>query len=249
VLTSNVDFKVIQFPCGEPHVTVTDTPIRNPINITFDFESSGEILVLLLLVDAVKRLGYSLGELTMPYVPFGRQDRVANAGEAFSIGVFCDLINSLGFHIVRITDPHSDVTTALLKNVRVETQAQIFAPMLKDRSDFYLISPDAGAMKKMYSLGSVVKSLGIVQCSKIRDTVTGEITGTQVHIPDLEGKDCFIVDDICDGGRTFTEIAKKLKELHAGKIHLMVSHGFFTKGLEVFNGLIDHIYTRKGQIK
>ena len=62
----------------------------------------------------------------------------------------------------------------------------------------------------------------------------------------------YIVDDICDGGRTFIEIAKYLKEadsIDSSRIHLMVTHGFFTKGLGVFDGLIDHIYTRKGKIK
>ena len=45
----------------------------------------------------------------------------------------------------------------------------------------------------------------------------------------------------------FHDLISSVKE--AGKIVLMVTHGFFTKGLKVFDGLIDEIYTRKGKIE
>jgi ribose-phosphate pyrophosphokinase len=48
-----------------------------------------------------------------------------------------------------------------------------------------------------------------------------------------------MVDDICDGGRTFIELAKELRGMGAEKVHLYVTHGFFTKGLSVFDGIID----------
>jgi ribose-phosphate pyrophosphokinase len=52
-----------------------------------------------------------------------------------------------------------------------------------------------------------------------------------------------IVDDICDGGRTFIELAKVLRPLTNGSIFLYVTHGIFSQGLDVFKGVIDHIYT------
>jgi ribose-phosphate pyrophosphokinase len=249
MISSNVEFKTLKFPCGEPHLTVKEVPLRQLVDVTFDYDGPHEILELLLLCDAVKRLGYTLRNLEMPYVPFCRQDRVANEGECFSLTVFCKLINDLEFHTVKITDPHSDVTAALLNNVRVIPQHEVFRDMFEERENIWLISPDAGAVKKIYNLAAVVKNLGVIECSKHRNTETGEISGTKVHAENLRGLDCFIVDDICDGGGTFIAAAKALKLANAGKIHLMVSHGFFTKGLGVFDGLIDHIYTRKGQVK
>lgn len=82
---------------------------------------------------------------------------------------------------------------------------------------------------------------------KKRNVKTGEITETTVHIDDLNGKDCYIVDDICDGGRTFIEIAKVLRRKNSGKIILMVSHGFFTKGKSVILKHIDSIFTQSGR--
>ncbi len=40
------------------------------------------------------------------------------------------------------------------------------------------------------------------------------------------------MDDICDGGRTFTGIAEELKQKGAGNLILIVSHGIFSHGFE-----------------
>lgn len=235
--------ETFKFPVGELHVRVKAH--QDIASINFSFERSEEVLELLLLCDALKREGVFLKKLYIPYVPFGRQDRVAVGGECFSLSVLCNLINSIGFQLVQVTDPHSDVQTALLDNCEVIEQWEVF----KDVSmSGYLVCPDGGALKKIYKLAKV-KHLPVVECSKKRDVETGEITGVIVHAEDLDGKDCYIVDDICDGGRTFTEIAKVLRSKNCGKIALCVTHGFFTKGLEVFDGLIDEIYTLKGKVK
>ena len=49
---------------------------------------------------------------------------------------------------------------------------------------------------------------------------------------------------ICDGGRTFVELGKKLKELGATKVNLHVTHGIFSKGKDVFEGTVDEVYAK-----
>jgi ribose-phosphate pyrophosphokinase len=257
ITSEDFTYTKFNFPGGEMHIKVDISSVKAPaVSLTWNFERNDELVELLLLVDALWRLNLPVLNLVIPYVPFGRQDRVAVLGECFSLKVFADVINSLNIPNVIITDPHSDVTTALLRNVRVITQAEVFAPMLQQKmlpSDgvptYWLISPDAGAQKKIYSLAAQTHPFGVVECTKKRDVATGSISGVIAHVDDLLGKDCYIVDDICDGGKTFTEIAKVLKTRNPGKIILCVTHGLFTKGLGVFDGLIDEIYTSKGRVK
>jgi ribose-phosphate pyrophosphokinase len=64
-----------------------------------------------------------------------------------------------------------------------------------------------------------------------------------IPVEELAKKDFLIVDDICDGGRTFIELAKVLRPWTTGKIYLYVTHGIFSNGLDVFNSLIDGVYT------
>lgn len=242
-------FKSFKFPCGEINVKVTN-PDQNTISIRYIFDGSDSIIELMLIVDAIKQNNMSLGHLIMDYVPFSRQDRVMNQGESLSLKVFCDLINSMEFKTVYIQDAHSCVTTALLNNCREFHQHEMFEAHLTEIEDFYLISPDGGALKKIYELAKLIHPIAVIECTKERDVKTGDIKRTIVHHHrGLEGKDCVIVDDICDGGRTFIEIAKVLKSKDCGEITLCVTHGFFTKGIEVFDGLIDRIITNKGVVK
>lgn len=250
MITCSVDHNRFIFPVGEMHVQLAKGT-HTLFDVIWEFEDNDELIELLLICDAAKRRGDILMTLTMPYVPFARQDRVNIEGEPLSIAVFADLINRLGFQIVIITDPHSDVTPALLTNCKVIEQHTIFAPLLKNKEEFYLVSPDAGALKKIYKLAKLTQAYSVIECSKQRDVRTGEVTCVVIHDDDndLYNAPCVIVDDICDGGKTFVTIATELKAFNSGPITLMVTHGFFTKGLGIFDGLIDYIYTRKGQVK
>lgn len=245
--------KVMHFPAGELHVTLEGIDSGDVLNMSWFYENNEELLTLLFVADAARRLGGIIGNIFIPYFPFGRQDRVANEGEAFSLAIIANLINSIGAESITVTDPHSDVTPALINNIKIISQAVIAGSIIKERkfSDFNLIAVDGGALKKIrYVAKAVVDTgqlAGIVTCEKERDTATGAITGTVVHADDLAGRTCIMVDDICDGGATFVEVAKVLKAKNAGQIILIVSHGFFTKGLEVFDGLVDEIYTRNGR--
>jgi ribose-phosphate pyrophosphokinase len=243
------DVMKFNFPTGEMQVTVKLKEKIEIADMIFEFKKNEDIIELLLTCDALKRQRVSLDTLYMAYVPFSRQDRAANIGESLSLKVFCDLINGLGFQKVVICDPHSDVTPALLNNCVVKPQWLGFNSIFEDKKDFYLISPDGGALKKIYKLAAKVDCKEVLEFGKARDTKTGEITATTFPHRDLAGADCYIIDDICDGGKTFTEIAKILKTQGVGKIILCVTHGFFTKGLGVFDGLIDEIHTMKGQVK
>lgn len=246
-------FDVMKFPVGETHVKLHSYFSGVEVGVVFDFEKTDEIITLMLLVNALKHAGLKFKNLYLSYVPFGRQDRVAVHGECFSLEVFADIINGLGAERVFVTDPHSDVTTALIKNCVINSQEAVFERILGQlQGNFYLISPDGGALKKIYKTASLpsltTKCLGVVECSKIRDVRSGAILKTVVHTETLDGFDCVVLDDICDGGRTFIEIAKALKKKKAGKIILCVTHGFFTKGLDVFEGLFDEIYTKNGVV-
>lgn len=247
ITLSNGTYKKFYYPCGEMQVRFESYDPDRPVGITFKFDCNEEILELLFLVDALKREKVDIRWIQIPYMPYSRQDRVCTRGDSFSLKVLVDLLNNLQIPIYTC-DPHSDVMYALFNDLHVITQDDIFFPQMQMEEPFWLISPDGGALKKVYKLAERVKPKDVIVCNKIRNATTGEITGVQVAADNLLGLDCYIVDDICDGGRTFIEIARVLKTKNCGKIILMVTHGFFTKGLKVFDGLIDEIYTREGKV-
>lgn len=252
---TNFEYEKFNFPTGEPHIVLPIDSMGQAIDIGWEYERTDEILDLMLIHEILEHHNIYIRYLTIPYLPFSRADRRNIPNECFSLRVIANIINFFNAEKVFLIDVHSDVSIALIKNsenLAINFGNSGYLPKDLFEKSFYLISPDAGALKKVNKFAHYLKEqqiLGVVECSKKRNIATGEITGTQVNHDDFNGNTCVIVDDICDGGRTFIEIAKVLKKKNSGKIILLVTHGFFTKGLEVFDGLIDEIYTRKGKIK
>lgn len=228
---------------------------KNPVtnfSITAHIRN-GDIMPLALIVDALRRIGCGPIDLHLPYLPYARQDRVMNRGESLALKVFCDFINNLGFQSVTVDDCHSDVGVALLNNVVHRKQHTILMEEVFDEYSCQngndidaVVAPDAGAMKKTAEFVKVLngyRPTEMIRADKVRDVTTGEITGTEVY-GDVEGKTLLIVDDICDGGRTFIELAKVLRAKGAKKIVLMVTHGIFSKGKDVLLEHIDEVYAK-----
>ncbi len=70
-------------------------------------------------------------------------------------------------------------------------------------------------------------------CIKKRNQLTGVIESIIIPDVDFKGKRILIVDDICDGGATFVEIARQLTAAEAAFIGLRVTHGIFSKGVDI----------------
>jgi ribose-phosphate pyrophosphokinase len=252
ILVNDVMVEEHVFNGGEVHLTLPidiTTTAASTIVVVAHLRDSEDIMRLLLTVDAVKRAAPSARiNLFIPYFPYARQDRVCNEGEAFGAKVMADLINSLNCDNVLICDPHSDVTPALINNCIPVSQHDIVAEADIVKDGAVLCSPDAGAEKKILNLSQELGGRDIIYGAKIRDTKTGEITETRIS-GDCQGKDVLIVDDICDGGRTFIELAKVLKKAGAKSIELYVTHGIFSQGTDVLLEEIDKIYCNYPFIK
>lgn len=238
----DISYQLVKFSGGELQPKILD-PIGGgaTVYIQAQITSSDGIMHLVLLVDAIRRMAEGIKVyLTCPYLPYARQDRVCAYGESLAIKVMCDIINRLSFSSVVVWDVHSDVSLALLDNVFNVPQKHFVKKI--DERNVILVAPDAGAIKKALDIAKSL-SLPMVRADKVRSVEDGSITGTVVYSEHVGDKDFLIVDDICDGGRTFIELAKALRPLTSGKIYLYVTHGIFSKGLHVFDGLIDRIYT------
>ena len=227
----SIAFKAFDFNGGEPHLQIQeDLEDGTQVMITLRPQNFRDMGILLLAVDALKRMGIHHLELLLPYFPGARQDRVMVSGEPLSVKVYAELINSQGFQKVMIYDPHSEVTSALLNQVVVISNHEFVKKCIGDQKDYLLISPDGGALKKIYKVSQFLGGVPVIACSKIRDVKNGRLTGFTVYTDDLRNKPCYIVDDICDGGGTFLGLAEKLKEKNAGPIYLIISHGIFSRG-------------------
>lgn len=249
-----VDYKSFVFSGGEVSVKLADPFMiagSTYVNLFAPIKNSNDLMELLMVTDAIRIIKPEiLISVTIPYLPYARQDRVMVDGESLSIKVFANIINSQNYINVYVWDAHSEVGVALIDRC-VNTPQYVMFSILGYRVDptnTVLVSPDAGAEKKIYGFAKATGVNDILFASKIRDVSTGRIIKTVVNVDFSAGyegpwdkRDYLIVDDICDGGATFIALAERLKEITTGKIKLLVTHGIFSKGIEVFDGIIDEV--------
>lgn len=202
------------------------------VYITWLYESDQELFSLLCISKNIKEhFPWLQQALVMPYIPNARFDRVKEPGECFTLKYFAEIINSLGFVRVIVTDPHSDVSTALIDHVEVIRGAsyitQTCCKVLKAESSRNLVIyfPDSGSLKRYSEF--VSDDYPIVYGIKNRDWKTGEILGIEIH-GDTDKLDentaILMIDDICSKGGTFYYGSKELNKYGCKDMYLYVSH-------------------------
>jgi ribose-phosphate pyrophosphokinase len=241
----------LRFAGGERHVQLylAGTAANSSYTVRARIHSSDDVFDLLLTCDALRNASNcTVLNLEIPYLPYARQDRVCAPGQAFSLDVFAKLLTAqVCANRLVVWDCHSDVGIALTgaQNVAANKIAETCRALkrLFAAPQIALVCPDKGARARTEAMANAMGVQDVVYCEKVRDPSTGRIRESKVLAEDLSGLTAVITDDICDGGRTFIEVARRLRELGATRVVLFVTHGLFSQGIGVFDGIIDHIYT------
>lgn len=251
---SDIQFKISKFPDGQQQVKVyvseDDIDEGESVQIRARLNNFMDLEIIICAVKSLQNCGIKTIHLYVPYFLGSRSDRLFEDGSNnYLKQVICPAINNLNLDSVMVLDPHSDVLEACLNNyIKVDNEKLVGWALYDlhlskiERSDICFISPDAGASKKIYKLAEHLQFKGeIFTCSKDRE-VTGALTKCVVPVlPD--NKSFIIIDDICDGGRTFINIAKEIKKQYGlAKIYLIVTHGIFSAGYEELSNYFEGIY-------
>lgn len=262
-----VPVQCMQFAGGERHVQVDAEILKTltgDVHIQAKISNSQDLMDYLLIENVLLNQGLSI-DLEIPYFPYARQDRICAMGQAFSLEIMTKLLNLNAEQFpqqrrsITVWDAHSVVTEKLLREnthfINIENvqssdiilQSNELTEILKTENSM-LICPDEGAKNRTQHVADVINGLRngeieIIYCDKKRNPETGKIMNSHVNASDLTGKVAVITDDICDGGATFKGIAEELKKLNCEHVVLYVTHGIFSKGFQVFEGLVDQIFT------
>lgn len=249
---SDIAFKVNQFPDGQQSLDIIDVDKINgsTVKIYTRIRSFRDLELIICANRILRNNGVRAVVLYVPFFLGARSDRKFKQGGVNYIKeVIAPIINSQNFDIVLTLDPHSDVLEACLNNFEKISNSIIVKSALDDinKEDVILISPDGGALKKIYDIAEEFDIPNVITASKHRDIKTGKITSTEVPLSEAryyKDSKFVIVDDICDGGRTFVELAKAIKvKVPDAKIYLVVTHGLFTSGFSELNEQFEKIYT------
>jgi ribose-phosphate pyrophosphokinase len=252
-LESTIQYKVSKFPDGQQTVDITSTYITsNQVQLRSRMNDFKDLELIICATQSLKNLGVTDIELYVPYFMGGRSDRLfQNGGVNYLKQVIGPIINSQGYSKVYVMDPHSDVLEAIINNFAKYDNFKLVKFALERidnkndaRERIVLVSPDAGAYKKIFDVAKEFGIQNIITANKVRDLKTGNIIRTEILTFGNKDLKYVIVDDICDGGRTFVELAKVIKDNRpTAKVYLVVTHGIFSAGFNKLNEVIDGIFT------
>ena len=107
-----------------------------------------------------------------------------------------------------------------------------------------VVAPDKGARNRLSNMGVKVKI--VIDKSRHSGLVTSFIESDELARSVSNTEDYYgtfmILDDICDGGRTFTNVAELLKNKYPkAKVELYVAHAILPFGVESLKGKINKI--------
>jgi ribose-phosphate pyrophosphokinase len=257
VRDSDIEYTISKFPDGQQSIEISIGRLIDDTNLDVEIvspmQSFKDVELIILANQAIREAKSNCNiELYVPYFLGARSDRKFLPGTSnYLKTVICPIINSQKFDKVKVLDPHSDVLEACLDNfVKISNGrfiASVFEAEYED-DNVVLVSPDAGALKKVFKIQKEYGVQHLIIGHKNRDPFTGEITHTSISGStgdESKPQTHIIFDDICDGGRTFIELAKVLRRntAHHDRIVLAVTHGLFTKGVDVVLEHVDAIYT------
>jgi ribose-phosphate pyrophosphokinase len=255
-------YEISRFPDGQQSLRIIPNGYEyhfsktqsQPVTIKSRLNSFQDLELIICANQALKEIGVKTVKLFIPYCIGGRSDRKFQKGGINYIKtVIAPIINLQNFDKVTVMDPHSDVLEACINNFDKLNNFKLIKTALTDidnkdgvQNRICLVSPDAGAYKKVFDVATNFKINEVITASKVRDVSTGKILRTEV--PSIEKYNdemkYVIVDDICDGGRTFIELAKAIKEQKPNaQIYLVVTHGIFSAGYAQLGEYFEQIYT------
>jgi ribose-phosphate pyrophosphokinase len=249
-INSQVVSKSFTFPDGQPHIDVGAIDIYDePVQVKAQVRSPQELFEVAMVTEILhsKQTRFSL---RIVYLMGARMDRRLSPGEPYTLKAVADIINSFEAESASVFCPHSQATSDLIHRYDPYFFQTVESDFYYSACEFFmgsigndpmsLVLPDAGSEKRFDKMPFVKKWFPKVVLAKHREERTGEILGIKI----LEGTVkpiCLIVDDLCDGGRTFIEASKALRKEGAEKVYLAIPHGVFSKGLPLEG--IDGIYT------
>ncbi len=249
---SEIEYKVSKFPDGQQTLDIVNATtaglLDKVVMIKSRLNNFKDLELIICANQALQNLAVSRIHLYVPYFTGSRSDRrFVDGGINYLKQVICPIINSQNFASVTVLDPHSDVLEACLKNFNKVDNIKLVdyaLETLNGRSaETLIVSPDAGALKKIYDVAKQFNITNVVTASKVRNIQTGEIVSTELpgmFLSDIEH--ILIIDDICDGGRTFIELAKEIRKQTNIPIYLIVTHGIFSGGFEKLSDSLDGIF-------
>lgn len=192
----NGELKVIEDNIDASHVLVLFPQVRN-INLRLM-----EFFLMLKLCQECKII-----DTFIPYIPYSRQDN------SISFQLILDIIKFLKVRYIIALDLHKPAFNNSIINILPH---ELYGEKFKGQ-DLIVVAPDVGAQNRAAAFANYLKT-ELVVIDKRNNSVQ--------NLAAVYNKDCLIIDDIIDSGKTLINAINILKNAGAKHIRYCITHNF-----------------------
>ena len=201
------------------------------------YPANDNLMELLIIIDTLRRASAKRITAVVPYFGYARQDRKPGPRTPITSKLVANMIDKAGANRVLTMDLHAGQIQGFFD---IPTDNLFAAPVLVEDIKSKLtsntpivVSPDVGGVVRARIIAKRIGAdLAIVD--KRREKA-GESEVMNI-IGDVEGKECFMIDDIVDSAGTLCNASDALIREGATKVYSYVTHGVLSgKAVERVN--------------
>ncbi len=224
------------FPDGENYLRInidndsliegTEVIIVQSTGPSSSENQNGRLFELLMMIEAVTRMGATKIVVVIPYLAYARQDSVFRPGECKFAQLILRTIDSMRIDELYVVDIHSQkiLEEIQCKCVNIDSM-KLLADYIKSLNvkDIVVVAPDKGAVERSKAFAKHFgENVPVDYFEKVRDVKTGEITMSGKL--SLKNKDVVVSDDIIATGGTMANAIRLSKESGANKVFAVATH-------------------------
>lgn len=182
------------------------------------------LMELLIMIDAFIRASAKRVTAVIPYFGYARSDKKDRPRVPISAKLVSNLIVKAGAHRVLTIDLHAAQIQGFFDIPVDHLYARpIIVEYFKANpiSDLVVVAPDTGGAERARAYAKRLDA-GLALCDKRRERANE--ADVMNIVGDVAGKNCLIVDDMCDTGGTICKVAEALHNAGANEIVACFSH-------------------------
>jgi len=187
---------------------------------------NSRLFELLMMIDAVMRMGAERIVVVIPYLAYARQDKIFRPGESMFANLVLKLVDSMRVDEIYVVDAHSPkiFEEVQCKWINIDSM-KVLSDYIKslDVNDIVVVAPDKGAVERSKAFAKHFgEEVPVNYFEKTRDVKTGEIIMSGKL--SLKNKDVVVSDDIIATGGTMANAIKLSKESGAKRVFAVATH-------------------------
>jgi ribose-phosphate pyrophosphokinase len=187
--------------------------------------SDAHLMELLVMLDAFRRSSAERVTAVVPYFGYARSDKKDRPRVPIAARLVANLLTVAGADRVLTMDLHAAQIQGFF-DIPVDHlyAAPVFIKHYRDNPlpKLVVVSPDTGGAERARAYAKRLNA-DLALCDKRREKAN--VAEVMNVVGDVKGRNCLIVDDMCDTAGSLTKVAKALREAGAETIHACFTHG------------------------